>query len=186
MDKLLELMTGYISAYDLASLRDLWHHLNAKIFSRLDSPHSTATVAKLETSILRDDNMHNLTLFGCLKSDSIQAVRGQLHTNQEAGKGEGVLREAGGRAAGQLRLEGVVRPPLRPQPGGQPRVRGLLQPPVAGHPHANAVQLPLHRVRVPARAAARRLQGRLPATEIHEIICSNWELLKILLTHFQW
>ena len=57
MDKLLELMTGYISAYDLASLRDLWHHLNAKIFSRLDNPHSTATVAKLETSILRDVNL---------------------------------------------------------------------------------------------------------------------------------
>ena len=53
MDKFLELMTSYISGYDLASLRDLWHHLNTKIFSRLENSQSTATVAKLETSILR-------------------------------------------------------------------------------------------------------------------------------------
>ena len=53
MDKFLELMTSYISGYDLVSLRDLWHHLNTKIFSRLENSQSTATVAKLETSILR-------------------------------------------------------------------------------------------------------------------------------------
>ena len=53
MDKFLELMSSYISAYDLASLRDLWHHLNTKIFSRLEHSQSTTTVTKLETSVLR-------------------------------------------------------------------------------------------------------------------------------------
>lgn len=53
MDKFLELMSSYISAYDLVSLRELWHHLNTKIFSRLEHSHSTTTVAKLETSVLR-------------------------------------------------------------------------------------------------------------------------------------
>ena len=62
MDKFLELMTGYISAYDLVSLRELWHHLNTKIFSRLENSHSTTTVAKLETSILR--HVKQTHLFG--------------------------------------------------------------------------------------------------------------------------
>ena len=53
MDKFLELMSSYISAYDLVSLRELWHHLNTKILSRLEHSHSTTTVAKLETSVLR-------------------------------------------------------------------------------------------------------------------------------------
>ena len=102
----------------------------------------------------------------------VQVVPGQLHSNQEAGEGEGVFRETGWRIAEQLRLEGVVRPSLRPQPRDEPGICGVLQSPVAGHSHAHPLQLPVDCLRVPASATARRLQGWHLAISLIYFSCS--------------
>lgn len=42
----------YIYNYDLASLRELWGHLDMRMFSRLES-HFTPAVRKLENAVLK-------------------------------------------------------------------------------------------------------------------------------------
>lgn len=42
----------YIYNYDLASLRELWGHLDTRMFSRLES-HFTPAVRKLENAVLK-------------------------------------------------------------------------------------------------------------------------------------
>ena len=45
-------MLQHISNHDLASLRELWQHLNNKLFRRLD-PTQTSTVGRLESGFLK-------------------------------------------------------------------------------------------------------------------------------------
>lgn len=52
VDKIVDQLMQYIYNYDLASLRELWGHLDMRMFSRLES-HFTPAVRKLENSILK-------------------------------------------------------------------------------------------------------------------------------------
>lgn len=52
VDKIVDQLMQYIYNYDLASLRELWGHLDARMFSRLES-HFTPAVRKLENAVLK-------------------------------------------------------------------------------------------------------------------------------------
>ena len=51
-DKITDQMLQHVSNHDLASLRELWQHLNNKLFRRLD-PTQTSTVGRLESGFLK-------------------------------------------------------------------------------------------------------------------------------------
>ncbi|CAL4113265.1 unnamed protein product, partial [Meganyctiphanes norvegica] len=52
VDRLVDQVVSHIQTYDLSGLRELWAHLDTRIFTRL--PHSLSScVRKLETSLLR-------------------------------------------------------------------------------------------------------------------------------------
>ncbi len=86
-----------------------------------------------------------------------QAVRGQLPAEQEGRQGKGVLRQAERRAAGTVRVEGLVRLALHPGAGEQPDFRPLLLPTVAGHARPLAPQLFVHGLCLPAASQTGRL-----------------------------
>ncbi|KAG9428724.1 WD repeat-containing protein 91 isoform X1 [Apis mellifera carnica] len=52
VDKIVDQLMQYIYNYDLASLRELWGHLDMRMFSRLES-HFTPAVRKLENAVLK-------------------------------------------------------------------------------------------------------------------------------------
>ncbi|KAJ1525458.1 hypothetical protein ONE63_010268 [Megalurothrips usitatus] len=52
VDKLVEQLTQHIYAYDLTALRELWSHLDHKIFTRLEQEFTPA-VRKLENAVLK-------------------------------------------------------------------------------------------------------------------------------------
>lgn len=52
VDKLVDQLTQHIYAYDLTALRELWAHLDHKIFSRLEQEFTPA-VRKLENAVLK-------------------------------------------------------------------------------------------------------------------------------------
>lgn len=52
VDKLVEQLTQYIYAYDLSALRELWAHLDHRIFTRLEQEFTPA-VRKLENAVLK-------------------------------------------------------------------------------------------------------------------------------------
>lgn len=52
VDKIVDQLMQYIYNYDLASLRELWGHLDTRMFSRLES-HFTPAVRKLENAVLK-------------------------------------------------------------------------------------------------------------------------------------
>ena len=51
-DKITDQMLQHVSNHDLASMRELWQHLNNKLFRRLD-PTQTSTVGRLESGFLK-------------------------------------------------------------------------------------------------------------------------------------
>jgi hypothetical protein len=57
-----------MSQSDLTGLRETWHHLNTKVFSRLES-QSAAAVAKLETSVLK------LYLVNCIQTKRLDKAK---------------------------------------------------------------------------------------------------------------
>ena len=61
VEKFLDLLTHFISVHDLLALRDLWSHLNTRLFSRLEAGQLTA-VNKLENSVLK------LYLVNCIQT----------------------------------------------------------------------------------------------------------------------
>ncbi|XP_076173533.1 WD repeat-containing protein 91 [Ptiloglossa arizonensis] len=52
VDKIVDQLMQYVYSYDLASLRELWGHLDIRMFSRLES-HFTPAVRKLENAVLK-------------------------------------------------------------------------------------------------------------------------------------
>lgn len=52
VDKIVDQLMQYIYNYDLTSLRELWGHLDLRMFSRLES-HFTPAVRKLENAVLK-------------------------------------------------------------------------------------------------------------------------------------
>ncbi|XP_076241526.1 WD repeat-containing protein 91 isoform X2 [Calliopsis andreniformis] len=52
VDKIVDQLMQHIYNYDLTSLRELWGHLDVRMFSRLES-HFTPAVRKLENSVLK-------------------------------------------------------------------------------------------------------------------------------------
>ncbi|RZF32900.1 hypothetical protein LSTR_LSTR004291 [Laodelphax striatellus] len=52
VDKIVDQLMQFILAYDLTSLRELWSHLDSKVFSKLEHEFSSA-VRKLESALLK-------------------------------------------------------------------------------------------------------------------------------------
>lgn len=52
VDKIVDQLMQYIYSYDLASLRELWGHLDSRMFCRLES-HFTPAIRKLENAVLK-------------------------------------------------------------------------------------------------------------------------------------
>lgn len=52
VDKIVDQLMQYIYNYDLTSLRELWGHLDTRMFCRLES-HFTPAIRKLENSVLK-------------------------------------------------------------------------------------------------------------------------------------
>ncbi|KAH0956386.1 hypothetical protein HN011_010308 [Eciton burchellii] len=52
VDKIVDQLMQYIYNYDLVSLRELWGHLDTRMFCRLES-HFTSAIRKLENSVLK-------------------------------------------------------------------------------------------------------------------------------------
>ncbi|XP_063239481.1 WD repeat-containing protein 91 [Bacillus rossius redtenbacheri] len=52
VDKIVDQLMQYVAVYDLVSLRELWSHMDQKMFSRLEH-HFTAAVRKLESAVLK-------------------------------------------------------------------------------------------------------------------------------------
>lgn len=52
MDKIVDQLMQYIYAFDLSSLRELWGHLDTRMFSRLEN-HFVPGVRKLENAVLK-------------------------------------------------------------------------------------------------------------------------------------
>lgn len=52
VDKIVDQLMQYIYNYDLTSLRELWGHLDTRMFCRLES-HFTPAIKKLENSVLK-------------------------------------------------------------------------------------------------------------------------------------
>ncbi|EFN82795.1 WD repeat-containing protein 91 [Harpegnathos saltator] len=52
VDKIVDQLMQYIYNYDLASLRELWGHLDTRMFCRLES-HFTPAIRKLENAVLK-------------------------------------------------------------------------------------------------------------------------------------
>lgn len=52
VDKIVDQLMQYIYNYDLTSLRELWGHLDARMFCRLES-HFTPAIRKLENAVLK-------------------------------------------------------------------------------------------------------------------------------------
>ncbi|XP_078040075.1 WD repeat-containing protein 91 [Augochlora pura] len=52
VDKIVDQLMQYVYNYDLTSLRELWGHLDTRMFSRLES-HFTPAVRKLENAVLK-------------------------------------------------------------------------------------------------------------------------------------
>ena len=63
-------MTHFISGHDLLGLRDLWTHLNTRLFSRLEQTQASA-VQKLETSVLK------LYLVNCVQTKHNDKVKSE-------------------------------------------------------------------------------------------------------------
>ncbi|XP_043488246.1 WD repeat-containing protein 91 [Polistes fuscatus] len=52
VDKIVDQLMQYIFTYDLTSLRELWGHLDIRLFSRLEN-HFTPAIRKLENAVLK-------------------------------------------------------------------------------------------------------------------------------------
>lgn len=52
VDKIIDQLMQYIYNYDLTSLRELWGHLDTRMFCRLES-HFTPAIRKLENAVLK-------------------------------------------------------------------------------------------------------------------------------------
>ena len=52
MDKIVDQLMQYVYTYDLGSLRELWGHLDTRMFSRLDN-HFVPGIKKLENAVLK-------------------------------------------------------------------------------------------------------------------------------------
>ncbi|XP_049862050.1 WD repeat-containing protein 91 [Schistocerca gregaria] len=52
VDRIVEQLAQYISAYDLLALRELWQHLDQKMFSKLEH-HFSPAVKKMENAVLK-------------------------------------------------------------------------------------------------------------------------------------
>lgn len=52
VDKIVDQLMQYVYNYDLTSLRELWGHLDTKMFCRLES-HFTPAIRKLENAVLK-------------------------------------------------------------------------------------------------------------------------------------
>lgn len=52
VDKIVDQLMQYIYNYDLTSLRELWGHLDTRMFCRLES-HFTPAIRKLENAVLK-------------------------------------------------------------------------------------------------------------------------------------
>lgn len=52
VDKIVDQLMQYIYNYDLTSLRELWGHLDIRMFCRLES-HFTPAIRKLENAVLK-------------------------------------------------------------------------------------------------------------------------------------
>jgi len=67
-DKVVEQILSMISAHDLQGLRDLWQHLNSRLFRRLD-PTQTGAVARLEAGVLK------LYVVNCVQNKNPEKVK---------------------------------------------------------------------------------------------------------------
>ena len=52
MDKIVDQLMQYVYSYDLVSLRELWGHLDTRMFSRLEN-HFIPAIKKLENAVLK-------------------------------------------------------------------------------------------------------------------------------------
>ena len=67
-DKIISEILSQISSFDLQGLRDLWQHLNARLFRRLD-PTQTGAVSRLESGVLK------LYLVNCVQNKNGEKVK---------------------------------------------------------------------------------------------------------------
>lgn len=68
VDKIVDQFMQYIHMYDLVSLRELWGHLDTRLFSRLEN-HFVPGIRKLENAVLK---MYLVNAIINGKSDRIQ------------------------------------------------------------------------------------------------------------------
>lgn len=67
-DKVVEQILSLISTHDLQGLRDLWQHLNSRLFRRLD-PTQTGAVGRLEAGVLK------LYVVNCVQNKNPEKVK---------------------------------------------------------------------------------------------------------------
>jgi len=67
-DKVVEQILSLISTHDLQGLRDLWQHLNSRLFRRLD-PIQTGAVGRLEAGVLK------LYVVNCVQNKNPEKVK---------------------------------------------------------------------------------------------------------------
>ena len=68
-DRIVETILIHIGNQDLTALRDLWSHLNTRIFSRLADPNKIIAVNKFENSLLK------LYLINCIQTKHPEKVK---------------------------------------------------------------------------------------------------------------
>lgn len=52
VDKIVDQFLQYIYSYDLSGLREAWHHLDTRLFNRLEQ-HFASSIKKLENELLK-------------------------------------------------------------------------------------------------------------------------------------